>query len=86
MTRPARGSSVIRATCFVLSIGSTTTAGLSQTAQSVSLQGAGSTFAAPLYKRWIEEYAASRPNVSRFVSCCERRVRLTTILVSMTGP
>jgi phosphate transport system substrate-binding protein len=48
----------------VLSIGSTITAGLSQTAQSVSLQGAGSTFAAPLYKRWIEEYGASRPNVS----------------------
>src|SRR5271165_1180802 len=33
-------------------------------AQSVSLHGAGSTFAAPLYKKWIEEYAVSHPNVS----------------------
>jgi phosphate transport system substrate-binding protein len=31
---------------------------------SVSLRGAGSTFAAPLYKRWIEEYAVVRPSVS----------------------
>jgi phosphate transport system substrate-binding protein len=30
----------------------------------VSLRGAGSTFAAPLYKRWIEEYAVVRPSVS----------------------
>jgi phosphate transport system substrate-binding protein len=30
----------------------------------VSLLGAGSTFAAPLYRKWIEEYAALHPNVS----------------------
>jgi phosphate transport system substrate-binding protein len=30
----------------------------------VLLRGAGSTFAAPLYKRWIEEYAVVRPSVS----------------------
>jgi phosphate transport system substrate-binding protein len=38
-----------------------------QTAKSeraLSLHGAGSTFAAPLYKKWIEEYAVSHPNVS----------------------
>lgn len=34
------------------------------TSDTVSLRGAGSTFAAPLYERWIEEYAVSHPNVS----------------------
>ena len=28
-----------------------------KTSETVSLHGAGSTFAAPLYKKWIEEYA-----------------------------
>lgn len=32
--------------------------------ESVSLRGAGSTFAAPLYKKWIEEYGASHRNVA----------------------
>ena len=35
-----------------------------KTSETVSLHGAGSTFAAPLYKKWIEEYAVSHPNVS----------------------
>ena len=30
----------------------------------VNLRGAGSTFAAPLYKKWIEEYAVSHPNIA----------------------
>lgn len=30
----------------------------------VSLRGAGSTFAAPLYKKWIEEYAVSHRGVT----------------------
>jgi phosphate transport system substrate-binding protein len=33
-------------------------------AASILLRGAGSTFSAPLYKRWIEEYAARMPSVS----------------------
>lgn len=32
--------------------------------QIVSLRGAGSTFAAPLYKKWIEEYAVSHRGVT----------------------
>ena len=28
------------------------------------MRGAGSTFAAPLYKKWIEEYVVAHPNVS----------------------
>jgi len=35
-----------------------------QTSGTVSLQGAGSTFAAPLYKKWIEEYGVAHRNVS----------------------
>ena len=30
----------------------------------ISLRGAGSTFAAPLYKKWIEEYAVAHRDVS----------------------
>jgi phosphate transport system substrate-binding protein len=43
------------------------TAGWSQSAtvpDPVSLRGAGSTFAAPLYRKWIEEYAVLHPSVS----------------------
>src|SRR6516225_11570117 len=32
--------------------------------QAVSLRGAGSTFAAPLYKKWIEEYAVAHRGVT----------------------
>jgi phosphate transport system substrate-binding protein len=32
--------------------------------EAVALRGAGSTFAAPLYKKWIDEYTVSRRNVS----------------------
>ena len=35
-----------------------------QTSAPVSLHGAGSTFAAPLYKKWIEEYGVMHRNVS----------------------
>lgn len=35
-----------------------------QTEKPVALHGAGSTFAAPLYKKWIEEYGVAHPNVS----------------------
>ena len=35
-----------------------------QTSEPVSLHGAGSTFAAPLYKKWIEEYGVAHRNVS----------------------
>jgi phosphate transport system substrate-binding protein len=43
-----------------------TTMGRAQMATSdpVALRGAGSTFAAPLYRKWIEKYAGLRPNVS----------------------
>jgi phosphate transport system substrate-binding protein len=44
--------------------GATSQAQTLKTPDSVSLRGAGSTFAAPLYKKWIEEYAVSHPNVS----------------------
>jgi phosphate transport system substrate-binding protein len=37
-----------------------------QTTDTVSLRGAGSTFAAPLYGKWIEKYAATRPSISIF--------------------
>jgi phosphate transport system substrate-binding protein len=49
------------------SIASGTSASFGQTvtaSNSVLLRGAGSTFAAPLYKRWIEEYAVTRPSVA----------------------
>ena len=41
-------------------------AGFAQDATSdpVSLRGAGSTFAAPLYKQWINDYVPLRPSVS----------------------
>jgi phosphate transport system substrate-binding protein len=39
-------------------------AGIAQTkAEELSLHGAGSTFAAPLYKKWIDEYGVSHRNV-----------------------
>ena len=50
-----------------LAIASSMSACLGQVATAsngVLLRGAGSTFAAPLYKRWIEEYAVMRPSVS----------------------
>src|SRR5271166_211739 len=35
-----------------------------KTADTVALQGAGSTFAAPLYKKWIEAYTTARRSIS----------------------
>ena len=32
--------------------------------ETTALRGAGSTFAAPLYKKWIEEYEVSHPNIT----------------------
>jgi phosphate transport system substrate-binding protein len=40
------------------------TASLAQGNNAVVLHGAGSTFAAPLYKKWIDEYSASHRNVT----------------------
>jgi phosphate transport system substrate-binding protein len=47
---------------FLSSFGATSWA--QEVKASTSLRGAGSTFAAPLYKKWIEEYAFSHPNIS----------------------
>ena len=67
MTTPAHRCSAVVATVLAALFGSATAASRAQDAGSqglVSLRGAGSTFSAPLYKRWIEEYAASHPQVS----------------------
>jgi phosphate transport system substrate-binding protein len=67
MTTPAHRCSAVVATVLAALFGSATAASRAQDAGSqgpVSLRGAGSTFSAPLYQRWIEEYAASHPQVS----------------------
>jgi phosphate transport system substrate-binding protein len=67
MKTPAHRCSAVVATVLATLFGSATTASRAQDAGSqgpVSLRGAGSTFSAPLYQRWIEEYAASHPQVS----------------------
>ena len=66
MTMPANCCSAVVATVLAVVVGATT-ASFAQDAASqgtVSLRGAGSTFSAPLYRRWILEYAASHPQVS----------------------
>jgi phosphate transport system substrate-binding protein len=66
MTTPANRCSAVVATVLAVMVG-VTTASFAQDAASrdtVSLRGAGSTFSAPLYRRWIQEYAASHPQVS----------------------
>jgi phosphate transport system substrate-binding protein len=45
-------------------IGATSWAQGVKTSDLILLRGAGSTFAAPLYKKWIDEYAVSHPNVT----------------------
>lgn len=45
-------------------LGVTSWAQSARSSGSISLQGAGSTFAALLYKKWIEEYRVAHPNVS----------------------
>jgi ABC-type phosphate transport system substrate-binding protein len=40
------------------------TASLGQGNNVVMLHGAGSTFAAPLFKKWIDEYSAAHRNVT----------------------
>lgn len=55
------------AAAVALSIGLPAAAGWAQgagTAASISLSGAGATFPAPLYKKWIDVYQASHRNVS----------------------
>jgi phosphate transport system substrate-binding protein len=66
MIRLARWPLIAAATVIALSISLITPACFAQTATAdpVSLRGAGSTFAAPLYKQWIGDYAAVRPSVS----------------------
>ena len=43
--------------------GETQTGGEGETATNVRLNGAGATFPAPLYKRWVTEYEAVKPGV-----------------------
>ena len=62
----ARGEIAAFAVAVALLIGSSL-APWAQSARAdevVSLRGAGSTFAAPLYKKWIDEYSVSHRNVS----------------------
>jgi phosphate transport system substrate-binding protein len=49
---------------FLSPIGTTCWAQDLKATGSVALHGAGSTFAAPLYRKWIEEYGVAHPNVS----------------------
>jgi phosphate transport system substrate-binding protein len=67
VTLPTNCCSVVAATAAAVPVGCATTVAWAQTVVvpgSVVLRGAGSTFAAPLYRKWIEEYAALHPNVS----------------------
>jgi phosphate transport system substrate-binding protein len=66
MTMPAKLCLAVVAIAVASMIGSVSAPSWAQatkTSDSVALRGAGSTFAAPLYKKWIEEYAVSHPNV-----------------------
>ena len=59
-----------------------------QTSGEVSLHGAGSTFAAPLYTKWIEEYGVAHRNVSisyDAVGCGECVKRFVADAVDFTG-
>ena len=62
----ARGEIAAFAVAVALLIGSSLApwAQSARTDEVVSLRGAGSTFAAPLYKKWIDEYSVSHRNVS----------------------
>lgn len=66
MIRAGSYSLVATATLILLLIAPIAPAGFAQDATSdpVSLRGAGSTFAAPLYKQWINDYVPLRPSVS----------------------
>ena len=65
---PVKCSSVLKvilcALCFISLNSSRTWAQTQPAPHTVSLHVGGSTFAAPLYKKWIEAYVASRPSVS----------------------
>ena len=56
--------SAAMAALYLSPLGATCWAQDVKAAGSVALHGAGSTFAAPLYKKWIEEYAVAHPGVS----------------------
>ncbi|MFY9737108.1 MAG: phosphate ABC transporter substrate-binding protein PstS [Rhodoplanes sp.] len=61
---PVRFSAVL---AILLSLFGVPTAGWGQSAQTntiISIRGAGSTLAAPLYKKWTEEYAVGHRDVS----------------------
>ena len=62
----ARGEIAAFAVAVALLIGSSLAPWVqsARTDEVVSLRGAGSTFAAPLYKKWIDEYSVSHRNVS----------------------
>jgi len=66
MATPANCCSAVAATVLAVVLGATPTSFAQDAASqgTVSLRGAGSTFSAPLYRRWIVEYAASHPQVS----------------------
>jgi phosphate transport system substrate-binding protein len=61
-----RRSAALLTAIFTLWTGSALTiwAQGAKTGGSVALHGAGSTFAAPLYKKWIDEYGVSHSNVA----------------------
>src|SRR5690348_8078104 len=64
---PARGSRFIYlllSSLFVIGLNSSTLWAQAQRTDTISLHGAGSTFAAPLYKKLIESYTASHLSIS----------------------
>jgi phosphate transport system substrate-binding protein len=66
MTMMTRKAAAVVTLGFTL-VGSASTVCWAQSAQianAVMVHGAGSTFAAPLYKKWIDEYGVSHRNVS----------------------
>jgi len=66
MTTPANSCAALPAAVVAALIGFATPSIAQDAASpgSVSLRGAGSTFSAPLYQRWIHDYAAVHPQVS----------------------
>ena len=64
--KSARGEIAAFAAAVTLLIGLSLTpwAQSARTDEVLSLRGAGSTFAAPLYKKWIDEYSVSHRNVA----------------------
>src|SRR5215469_7636332 len=65
MSRRSRSSTLARR-AFVagLALAGTLSVNATRAQAIISLQGAGSTFAAPLYKKWIDEYGVSHRNIA----------------------